>query len=56
MASMALASAKPLDALLSLGAALSPRRVKVLRREIEALTADGTFGDLRYSAARGEFV
>lgn len=52
----ALASQKPLDALLSLGAALYPERVKVLRREINALTADGTFGKLKYNAVKGEFV
>lgn len=52
----ALASPKPLDALLSLGAALYPQRVRVLRREINALTADGTFGGLKYSATKGEFV
>jgi hypothetical protein len=52
----ALASPKPLDALLSLGAALYPQRVKVLRREINALTADGTLGGLRYNLAKGEFT
>jgi hypothetical protein len=52
----ALASPKPLDALLGLGAALYPQRVKVLRREINALTADGTFGALKYSAAKSDFV
>ena len=52
----ALASQKPLDALLSLGSALYPERVKVLRREINALTADGTFGKLEYNAVKGEFV
>lgn len=52
----ALASHKPLDALLSLGSAIYPERVKVLRREINALTADGTFGNLEYNAVKGEFV
>lgn len=52
----ALASPKPLDALLSLGAALYPERVKVLRREINALSADGTFGQLKYNVARADFV
>ncbi|MFC4311413.1 hypothetical protein ACFPN2_20100 [Steroidobacter flavus] len=52
----ALASPKPLDALLGLGAALYPQRVKVLRREIGVLTADGTFGGLKYSVAKGDFV
>jgi hypothetical protein len=52
----ALASPKPLDALLSLGAVLYPERVKVLRREINAMIADGTFGSLKYSAAKAEFV
>lgn len=52
----ALASPKPLDALLGLGAALYPQRVKVLRREINALTADGTFGGLKYSVAKADFV
>ena len=52
----ALASHKPLDALLSLGAALYAERVKVLRREINVLLADGAFGDLRYSAAKADFV
>jgi hypothetical protein len=52
----ALASQKPLDALLSLGSAIYPERVKVLRREINALTADDTFGKLKYHAVKGEFV
>jgi hypothetical protein len=52
----ALASQKPLDALLSLGSAIYPERVKVLRREINALTADGTFGKLKYNAVKGQFV
>lgn len=52
----ALANPKPLDALLGLGAALYPQRVRVLRREINALTADGTFGGLKYSVAKGDFV
>jgi hypothetical protein len=52
----ALANPKPLDALLGLGAALYPQRVRVLRREINALTADGTFGALKYSVIKSEFV
>jgi hypothetical protein len=28
----------------------------VLRREINALTADGTFGSLKYDVARSDFV
>lgn len=52
----ALVSPKPLDALLGLGAALYPQRVRVLRREINALTADGTFGGLKYSVAKGDFA
>lgn len=52
----ALASPKPLDALLGLGAALYPQRVRVLRREINALTADGTFGGLKYSVTKADFV
>jgi hypothetical protein len=52
----ALASHKPLDALLSLGSAIYPERVKVLRREINALIADGTFGKLEYNAVKGEFL
>lgn len=52
----ALESSKPLDALLGLGAALYPQRVRVLRREINALTADGTFGALKYSVAHGNFI
>jgi hypothetical protein len=52
----ALASPKPLDALLGLGAALYPQRVRVLRRELNVLTADGTFGGLKYSVAKGEFI
>lgn len=51
----ALARPKPLDALLSLGSVLYPERVKVLRREINALTADGTFGKLKYSVAKADF-
>jgi hypothetical protein len=52
----ALANPKPLDALLSLGSALYPQRVKVLRREINMLTADGTFGALQYSVSKADFV
>ncbi|GFE90442.1 hypothetical protein [Steroidobacter agaridevorans] len=52
----ALANPKPLDALLDLGSALYPERVKVLRREIKALTTEGTFGGLKYSVAKSEFV
>ena len=52
----ALASPKPLEALLSLGATMYAERIKTLRREISALMADGTFGKLKYSAANGAFV
>ena len=52
----ALNGPKPLDALLNLGSALYAERIKTLRREISALTADGTFGSLKYSAAKGDFV
>ena len=52
----ALASRKPLEALLSLGSALYPERVKVLRREINTLLADGTFGPLTYSLAKADFI
>jgi len=52
----ALLSSNPLNALLSIGEPKYHERVVVLRREIKALTADGTFGSLEYSIAKGDFV
>lgn len=52
----ALQSANPVAKLLEIGASRYPQRIAVLRKEIKALTDDGTFGGLKYSEAAGDFV
>jgi hypothetical protein len=52
----ALHSAKKLDALLKIGETRYPDRIATLRREIKALNDDGTFGSLKYSLAKKDFV
>jgi hypothetical protein len=52
----ALMSSNPLNALLNIGEPKYHERIVVLRREIRALTEDGTFGSLKYSVAQGDFV
>lgn len=52
----ALNSPNPLNALLIIGEPRYHERVVTLRREIKALTEDGTFGGMKYSAAKGNFV
>lgn len=52
----ALQSARPLDALLQIGEPKYHERLTVLRKEINALTADGTFGNRRYSIEQRDFV
>jgi hypothetical protein len=51
---------RPLAALLGLDAARYPQRVRVLRREIDALiadSADDTFGASKYSlGCAGDFI
>ena len=52
----ALQSANPLNALLSIGEPKYHQRLVTLRREINALTQDGTFGALKYSTAKKDFI
>lgn len=52
----ALQSANPLNALLSIGEPKYHQRLVTLRREINALTQDGTFGALKYSTAKNDFI
>lgn len=52
----ALRSTNPLEALLSLGEPKYHQRVGVLRQEIKALLADGSFGQWKYSLATADFV
>jgi len=52
----ALQSGNPVAKLLEIGASRYPQRIAVLRKEIKALTDDGTFGGLKYSEATGDFV
>lgn len=52
----ALQSSKPLELLLSLGQEIYPQRIATLRREIKALSADGTFGARKYSLEQRDFV
>lgn len=52
----ALQSSNPLNALLNIGEPKYHERLVVLRREIKALTNDGTFGTLKYSTAKGDFI
>lgn len=52
----ALQSSNPLNELLKIGEPKYHERLVVLRREINALTNNGTFGSLKYSTAKGDFV
>lgn len=52
----ALQSANPLNALLSIGEPKYHERLVTLRREINALTQDGTFGARKYSTAKKDFI
>jgi hypothetical protein len=52
----ALQSANPLSSLLGIGEPQYHQRLVVLRREIKALTNDGTLGTRKYSIANKEFV
>jgi peptidoglycan hydrolase-like protein with peptidoglycan-binding domain len=52
----ALQSGNPLESLLKIGESKYAGRIGVLRREIQALTAEGTFGHRRYSLANRDFV
>jgi hypothetical protein len=53
---IALQSADPLAALLTIGEGQYDSRLQTLRTEIGVLTNDGTFGNLKYSATKNEFV
>ena len=52
----ALQSPQPLNALLNIGEPKYHERLLTLRREIKALTQDGTFGALKYNLANKDFV
>lgn len=52
----ALKSQNPLNALLSIGEPKYHERLVVLRREIRALTAEGTLGTHKYSVKNNDFV
>jgi hypothetical protein len=52
----ALQSSDPLNALLNIGEPRYHERLTTLRREIEALTNDGTFGSHKYSIDKGDFI
>lgn len=52
----ALHAAKPLEALLRIGATSFPQRIQTLRREIRQLQSEGTLGRHRYSIEREDFV
>lgn len=52
----ALQSSNPQNTLLNIGEPRYHERLVVLRREIKALTNDGTFDSLKYSTAEGGFV
>lgn len=52
----ALQSSNPLNALLKIGEPKYHPRLVTLSREITALTNDGTFGALKYSTAKKDFV
>jgi hypothetical protein len=52
----ALQASNPVAKLLEIGASTYAARIATLRKEIAALTADGTFGQRRYSAAKGDFI
>jgi len=51
----ALQSDDPLSALLKIGEPTYHDRLVTLRREIKALTDDGTFGNLKYDAGQNDF-
>jgi hypothetical protein len=53
---LALQSADPLAELLTIGEGQYDSRLQTLRREIGVLTDDGTFGSLKYSATKNDFV
>lgn len=52
----ALQSPNPLEALLKIGEPKYRERLATLRREIKALTKDGTFGQRKYSISKADFV
>lgn len=52
----ALQSSKPMNSLLNIGEPKYHNRLVVLRREIRALTSDGTLGSMKYSVTKGDFV
>lgn len=52
----ALQSSNPLNALLNIGEPKYHERLVTLRREIKALTEDGTLGGLKYSTTKKDFV
>jgi hypothetical protein len=52
----ALQNPNPLNALLDIGEPKYRERLKALRREIKALTNDGTLGSRKYSTAKNDFV
>ena len=53
---LALQSGDPLGELLTIGEGQYDSRLQKLRDEIGVLTNDGTFGNLKYSAAQNDFV
>ena len=53
---IALQSDDPLAALLTIGEGPYDSRLETLRREIEVLTDDGTFGILRYDVTKNDFI
>ena len=53
---MALQSSDPLAALLTIGEGPFGPRLQTLRQEIGVLTNDGTFGSLKYSATKNDFI
>jgi hypothetical protein len=52
----ALQSSNPLNSLLNLGEPKFHQRVVTLRKEIKALTEEGTLGSMKYSTAKSDFV
>ena len=52
----ALNAADPFKALLHIGQEQYPERIATLKREIEKLSADGTFGAKKYNLAKRDFV
>ncbi len=53
---LALQGANPLIELLKIGQSQYAERIATLNKEIKALTADGTFGSLKYDAASNAFI